>query len=71
MGLNGVLVTEDQTTRTFTLRADDWAWPLDQPIYVVGEVESNSPTVHASAPLLLKVRAKQMASAGAVPPAKP
>ena len=71
VGLNGVLVTEDQTTRTFTLRADDWAWPLDQPIYVVGEVESNSPTVHASAPLLLKVRAKQMASAGAVPPAKP
>ena len=71
VGLNGVLVTEDQTSRTFTLRAEDWAWPLDQPIYVVAEVESNSSTTHASTPLLLKVRSKQMASAGTTPPAKP
>lgn len=62
VGLNGVLVTEDQTSRTFTLRAEDWAWPLEQPIYVVAEVESNSPTAHASAPLALTVRGKpQMA----------
>jgi hypothetical protein len=55
VGLNGVLVTEAQTSRTFTLRAEDWAKPIDQPIYVVGQVESNSPTMHPSAPLLLKV----------------
>jgi hypothetical protein len=71
VGLNGVLVTEDQTSRTFTLRAEDWASPLDQPIYVVGEVESNSPTTHASTPLLLRVQRKQMASAGTTPSAKP
>ncbi|HEY6293582.1 MAG TPA: PPC domain-containing protein [Terriglobia bacterium] len=59
VGLNGVLVTEDQSTRTFTLRAEDWAKPIDQPIYVVGEVESNSPTEHASAPLLLRVESKE------------
>lgn len=64
VGLNGVLVTETQTSRTFTLRAEDWAKPIDQPIYVVAQVESNSPTLHASAPLLLKVAAnKETASA--------
>jgi hypothetical protein len=55
VGLNGVLVTEAQSSRTFTLKAEDWAKPVTQPIYVVGLVESNSPTMHASAPVLLKV----------------
>jgi hypothetical protein len=65
VGLNGVLVTEAQTSRTFTLRAEEWAKPIDQPIYVVGQVESNSPTMHPSAPLLLKLSAsKQTASVG-------
>jgi hypothetical protein len=55
VGLNGVLVTESQTSRTFTLSAEDWAKPIDQPIYIVAEVESNSSTSHPSAPLMLKV----------------
>ena len=65
IGLNGVLVTETQTSRTFTLRAEDWAKPITQPIYVVAEVESDSSTNHASPPLELKVTEhKQAASAG-------
>jgi hypothetical protein len=56
VGLNGVLVTEAQSSRTFTLRAEDWAKPISQPIYVVGEVESNSSTMHPSAPIMLKVK---------------
>ena len=68
VGLNGVLVTETQTSRTFTLRAEDWAKPIEQPIYVVGEVESDSSTNHASPPLELKVTEhKQAASAGGSP----
>jgi hypothetical protein len=55
VGLNGVLVAESQSSRTFTLRAEDWAKPITQPIYVVGRVESNSPTMHPSAPILLQV----------------
>jgi hypothetical protein len=55
VGLNGVLVTEAQSSRTFTLRAEDWAKPVSQPIYIVGEVESNSSTMHPSAPLMLRV----------------
>jgi hypothetical protein len=63
VGLNGVLVTEAQSSRTFTLRAEDWAQPVKQPIFVVGMVESNAPTLHPSAPLLLQVSAdKQTAS---------
>ena len=65
IGLNGVLVTESQTSRTFTLRAEDWAKPIEQPIYVVAEVESDSSTNHASPPLELKVTEhKQAASTG-------
>jgi hypothetical protein len=72
VGLNGVLVTEAQTSRTFTLRAEDWAKPIDQPIYVVGQVESNSSTMHPSAPLALKVSAnKQTASVNQSPAASP
>jgi hypothetical protein len=55
VGLNGVLVTEAQTSRTFTLHVEDWAQPINQPIYVVALVESNSPSMHPSEPLLLKV----------------
>jgi hypothetical protein len=55
VGLNGVLVTESQSTRTFTLHAEDWAKPITQPVYVVGKVESNSPTMHPSAPITLQV----------------
>jgi hypothetical protein len=63
VGLNGVLVTEDQTSRTFTLRAEEWAQPINQPIYVVALVESNSTTMHPSEALLLKVApGKQTAS---------
>jgi hypothetical protein len=57
VGLNGVLVTEAQSSRTFTLRAEDWAKPITQPVYVVGRVESNSPTMHPSAPIELQVTA--------------
>ena len=62
VGLNGVLVTEAQSSRTFTLKAENWAKPAAQPIYVVAQVESNSPTMHPSAPLQLKVAANLQAT---------
>jgi hypothetical protein len=63
VGLNGVLVTDAQTSRTFTLRAEDWAKPIQQAIYVVGMVESNSPTMHPSAPVTLNVISAEIESA--------
>jgi hypothetical protein len=71
IGLNGVLVTETQTSRTFTLQAEDWAKPIEQPIYVIAEVESDSSTNHASPPLQLKVtELKQAVSAAGSQPAR-
>jgi hypothetical protein len=64
VGLNGVLVTEAQSSRTFTLRAEDWAKPITQPVYVVGRVESNSPTMHPSAPILLQVATSEVKGGG-------
>ncbi len=64
VGLNGVLVHQGQNTQSFTLKAEDWAQAIQQPIYVVGTVESDSSTVHASASLLLKVTREQVANAG-------
>ena len=61
VGLNGVLVTEAQTSRTFTLRAEDWAKPIRQQIFVVAMVESNSPTLHPSAPVTVNVSETRVA----------
>ncbi len=58
VGLNGVLVHSGESSHTFTLRAESWAKPIAEPIYVVGQVESNASTYHASPPILLKVEAK-------------
>jgi len=64
VGLNGVLVTEAQSSRTFTLRAEDWAKPIKQPIYVVAVVESNAPTSHPSLPIALNVTAADNRASG-------
>ena len=64
VGLNGVLVPEHETTRTFTVKAEDWAASIDQSTYVVGTVESNASTFHASPPLMIKVRPKRVALTG-------
>jgi hypothetical protein len=65
-GLNGILVTENETDGTFRLRAESWAKSLEQPIYITATVESNSPTNHASSPLMLKVRSRELATASGV-----
>jgi hypothetical protein len=66
VGLNGVLVHSGESSHTFTLTAESWAQPVTQPIYIVGTVESNSSTNHASLPILLKVEgAREIAGAAA------
>jgi hypothetical protein len=64
VGTVGVVVFPKETSRTVTLRAEEFVRPLEQPVYVVGTVGSNPPTKYASPPLVLSVRAKQRASAG-------
>ena len=57
VGLNGILVTEEESSRVFTLYAEPWVKPLVQPIYVVARVETNSPIPleHAAAAVQLQV----------------
>ncbi len=60
VGLNGILVTEEESSRTFTLYAEPWVQPLEQTIFAVGRVETTSsiPVQHSSGPISLRVVAQ-------------
>ncbi len=55
VGLNGVLVTEQQSNRRFVLVAEPWARPQTRPFFAVGRVESDPSTEVASAPITLTI----------------
>lgn len=68
VGLNGVLLNEDETRRSFTLEALASAEPVEQVIYVAGAVETRSPlqSVYAAPQairLVVKPRPSQAADA--------
>jgi hypothetical protein len=63
VGLNGVLVNEGETKRTFTLQALPNAEPVDQVIYVSGDVETRAggqQNAILSEPIRLRVKATQV-----------
>jgi len=43
VGLNGVMITEEETTQRFRLAAESWVKPMEQPVFVVGRIETSSP----------------------------
>jgi hypothetical protein len=51
VGLNGVMITEQETTRTIHIVAEPWVQPQTQPLLIVGRVEVNSPLRNESAAL--------------------
>ncbi len=57
IGLNGILITEDQDSRTFEIVADDNAAPVEQTLYVTARVETNGGTVseHTSTPIRIRI----------------
>jgi hypothetical protein len=57
IGLNGVLVTEKDTSREFTLYCEPWVKPQSRAFYVIGQVEGGTP--NAAAPLMLKIEPKR------------
>lgn len=62
VGLNGVLIHENENRRTFVLQALPNAGPVDQPIVLSGNIETRAggqQTEYASEPILLKVTAKK------------
>ena len=54
VGLNGILITEKETTRTIVLYAEPWVQPTDHPIVVLAKREGKN-TEHAAQSVLLKV----------------
>lgn len=59
IGLNGIMITEQETSRTFHLVAEPWVQPTTQPLFAVGRVEVISPLRNesAAAPVMLVVKA--------------
>ena len=66
VGLNGVLLNENETERSFTIEALDSAQPIEQLLYVAGTVETRSTqqNLYASwTPVLVKVKARTVVAA--------
>lgn len=57
IGLNGILITEDQDSRTFEIVVDDNASPVEQTLYVTARVETNGGTSseHTSTPIRIRI----------------
>jgi hypothetical protein len=51
IGLNGVMITEQETTRTIHIVVEPWVQPQTLPLVIVGRVEVNSPLRDESAAL--------------------
>jgi hypothetical protein len=58
IGLNGVMITEAETSRTIHIVAEPWVSAQSQPLLVVGRVEVNSPlrNEHAALPVELVIK---------------
>jgi hypothetical protein len=57
IGLNGILITEDQTSRSFEIVADDQVDAAEQTLFVTARVETNGDTnsEHSSVPLTIRI----------------
>jgi hypothetical protein len=63
VGLNGVLLNEDESRRSFTIEALPNAEPVDQLIYVSGEIETRSGQQSSyAAPQPIRLRIKSAAA---------
>jgi hypothetical protein len=62
VGLNGVMIAENETERTFTLECRSFVKPVLRRVLAVGIVEALVPTEHPSEPVLLEVVGAEHAS---------
>ena len=63
IGLNGILITETQDSRSFDIVADDSVGPVEQTIYVTARVETNGGTnvEEISTPVRIRITGKHVA----------
>jgi hypothetical protein len=55
VGLNGIMIAENETERTFTLDSRPWVKAGAKPIYAIGMVEALVQTEHPSVPITLEI----------------
>ncbi|MFN0124693.1 MAG: hypothetical protein ACKV2V_29675 [Blastocatellia bacterium] len=57
LGLNGIMITEEETTQRFMMEVQPWVKPLEQQFFVIGRVETTSsqPQLFPAAPLTLSI----------------
>ncbi|MDP9323306.1 MAG: hypothetical protein M3P13_06695, partial [Acidobacteriota bacterium] len=63
VGLNGVMITEQETTRVMHIVAEPWVQAQTQPLLIVGRVEVNSPLRNESAALPVELVVKSATTA--------
>jgi hypothetical protein len=61
VGLNGVMITEQETSRVIHIVAEPWVQAQIQPLLIVGRVEVNSPLRNESAALPVELVVKAAA----------
>ena len=65
VGLNGILITPEETSINFTIEVQPWVKPGIQPFYVVARIETTSPQRQDfaySQPILLTIKPKEQAA---------
>jgi hypothetical protein len=65
VGLNGVMITEQETSRVIHIVAEPWVQALTQPLLIVGRVEVNSPLRNESAAPPVELVVKSIPTAAA------
>ena len=55
VGLNGILITEKETTRTFVIHAEPWVEPTEHPFVVLAKQEGKN-VEYAAKSVLLRVK---------------
>jgi hypothetical protein len=55
VGLNGVLVNENETSRSFVVVCDEWAPEGDHVFFAAGRIESKGNERHGSGPAVIRV----------------
>lgn len=63
VGLNGVMITEQETSRVVHIVAESWVQPQIQPLLIVGRVEVNSPLRNESAAAPVELVIKSVTTA--------
>lgn len=66
LGLNGIMITEGETTARFRIDVQPWVKPADQQIFVVGRIETTGKQQQRfpAAPITLSIKSKERMAAG-------